>query len=224
MLLEDLRALVGKHKMVTLGKEGETTGVLFLNTNNEVLLRTRADQTTILGVETYPSDIIEGILEEAIQSTGEDPRAEGRWIIVPDSHVRHVWEEPAPEVEDLTEGESPEEPGKSTPERVYVGPDFYQDNGTPGSSETGDDCTYLRTEILIPQGGKLKEVTPDELRVPLLIEGKSEEDSPFIDVEKTPEGGWKVCLHFNHHEEPLVHAIIQPDGQVHAQIQPNNIP
>jgi hypothetical protein len=51
-----------------------------------------------------------------------------KWITVPDSKVRHIW------VNDCgTE--------------IEVSPTFYADSGTPIDASTGDDLTYVRTEI-----------------------------------------------------------------------------
>ena len=54
---------------------------------------------------------------------------------IPDNAVQHVWR------------------CKDTSEEVYVSPDWYEENGTPISPETGEECEYLYTVIdkdLIP--------------------------------------------------------------------------
>ncbi len=54
---------------------------------------------------------------------------EPKWVTVPDIEVRHVWT-----------GDSDKD--------VYVSPDWYEENGTPVDPDTGDDMSYVRTEIL----------------------------------------------------------------------------
>lgn len=49
--------------------------------------------------------------------------------VVADSKIHMIWQCP------------------DTGEEIAVHPDWYQDNGTPISPETGEDCIYLRTEI-----------------------------------------------------------------------------
>ena len=51
------------------------------------------------------------------------------WTTIADSKVRHVW-------------------ANDAGEEVTVDPSFYADSGTPIDAETGDDLTYVRTEIL----------------------------------------------------------------------------
>jgi hypothetical protein len=54
------------------------------------------------------------------------------WVTLPDDNVRHVW---APE-------------GSTNPDdEIFVGPEWYADNGTPVDAETGDDMCYVRTEV-----------------------------------------------------------------------------
>ena len=56
----------------------------------------------------------------------------GKWKIVEDAKVMHFWA-----CADGTE--------------ISVFPDFYQENGTPVDPVTGDDCVYVRTEVLIEE-------------------------------------------------------------------------
>jgi len=51
------------------------------------------------------------------------------WTPIADNKVRHVWAN---------------EDGKE----ITVDPTFYAESGTPIDEETGDDLTYVRTEIL----------------------------------------------------------------------------
>lgn len=51
------------------------------------------------------------------------------WKTVADEKIRHIWV-----------GDDGEE--------ISVSPDWYADNGTPVDPETGDDMSYVRTEIL----------------------------------------------------------------------------
>lgn len=53
------------------------------------------------------------------------------WTVVPDNRIRHVWRNP------------------ETDELVYIGPEFYQENGTPIDGESDVDLEYVRTEILV---------------------------------------------------------------------------
>lgn len=59
------------------------------------------------------------------------------WIAVSDNLIRHVW---APD--DAAAGER----------EITVDPSWYADNGTPIDPVTGDDMSYVRTEILVPYG------------------------------------------------------------------------
>ncbi len=54
------------------------------------------------------------------------------WITIPDDLVRHIW---APD-------EAPDGEGE-----ISVNPSWYADNGTPVDAETGDDMSYVRTEV-----------------------------------------------------------------------------
>lgn len=55
------------------------------------------------------------------------------WETIADSRIRHIW---APDAAPDGEGE------------IAVDPSWYSENGTPVDSETGDDMSYVRTEIL----------------------------------------------------------------------------
>lgn len=55
------------------------------------------------------------------------------WKIISDDKIRHIW---APDHMPDGEGE------------ISVEPNWYSENGTPVDSETGDDMSYVRTEIL----------------------------------------------------------------------------
>lgn len=55
------------------------------------------------------------------------------WNIISDDKVRHIW---APDNLPYGEGE------------IAVGPHWYAENGTPVDPDTGDDMSYVRTEIL----------------------------------------------------------------------------
>ena len=57
------------------------------------------------------------------------PAKVAQWIAIDDSKVRHVW------VNDY---------GKE----ITVDPSFYAHSGTPIDERTGDDLSYVRTEIL----------------------------------------------------------------------------
>lgn len=52
------------------------------------------------------------------------------WITIDDVKVRHIWV-------------------YSNGMEIAVSPAWYEENGTPVDAETGDDCEYVRTEILI---------------------------------------------------------------------------
>lgn len=52
------------------------------------------------------------------------------WVTVYDSFVRHIWQD-------------------SGGDEHAVSPDFYEENGTPVCPESGDDMTYLRTEVKV---------------------------------------------------------------------------
>lgn len=51
------------------------------------------------------------------------------WVKIDDRNVRHVW-------------------ANEQGEEIQVDPSFYADGGTPIDEETGDDLSYVRTEIL----------------------------------------------------------------------------
>ena len=51
------------------------------------------------------------------------------WVTVPDGMLRHVW-------------------ANEQGEEISVDPSFYADAGTPIDEETGEDLSYVRTEIL----------------------------------------------------------------------------
>lgn len=51
------------------------------------------------------------------------------WMTVPDTEVRHIWKD-------------------SAGEEHAIPPEFYEEAGTPVDGETGDDMTYVRTEVL----------------------------------------------------------------------------
>ena len=52
------------------------------------------------------------------------------WKTIADNKVRHIWADPENQSEEIT-----------------VSPDWYQQNGTPITPETGEDMIYIRTEI-----------------------------------------------------------------------------
>jgi hypothetical protein len=54
------------------------------------------------------------------------------WKTIPDDMIRHIW---APD--HLPDGEG----------EISVPPSWYAENGTPVDPETGDDMSYVRTEI-----------------------------------------------------------------------------
>jgi hypothetical protein len=56
------------------------------------------------------------------------------WETIPDERIRHIW---APD-------EAPDGEGEIT-----VAPSWYAENGTPVDPESGDDMSYVRTEIEI---------------------------------------------------------------------------
>ena len=51
------------------------------------------------------------------------------FIVVPDSSVQNIWK------------------CQDTGEEISITPDWYEQNGTPITPETGQDMVYLRTEI-----------------------------------------------------------------------------
>lgn len=55
------------------------------------------------------------------------------WKTIADSKIRHIW---APD--HLPDGAG----------EITVEPHWYAENGTPVDPETGDDMSYVRTEIL----------------------------------------------------------------------------
>lgn len=55
---------------------------------------------------------------------------DNKWTTINDNRILHVWAD--------SEGKE-----------VRVHPSFYAEAGIPCCDETGDDLTYLRTEILI---------------------------------------------------------------------------
>jgi len=59
-----------------------------------------------------------------------------KWVTIDGAKVRHVWT-------CQTEKKYCPNGGNET----FVGPGFYEENGTPVCSECGDDMMYLRTEI-----------------------------------------------------------------------------
>lgn len=60
----------------------------------------------------------------------EETEQHDNWKTVSDENVRHVWKDPEMGTE------------------FTVNPDFYEENGTPVSPETGTDCVYVRTEVI----------------------------------------------------------------------------
>lgn len=50
------------------------------------------------------------------------------WVTISDSAVRHVWRD--------SEGDE-----------HFIPPTYYEESGTPVDAETGDDMTYVRTEV-----------------------------------------------------------------------------
>jgi hypothetical protein len=54
------------------------------------------------------------------------------WTPIEDARVRHIW---APD--DAPDGEG----------EISVDPSWYAENGTPVDPESGDDMSYVRTEI-----------------------------------------------------------------------------
>lgn len=56
-----------------------------------------------------------------------------QWKFIQDADVRHVWINDA------------------TGETVTVAPTFYAESGTPVDAESGDDLTYVRTEVHVPE-------------------------------------------------------------------------
>lgn len=67
------------------------------------------------------------------------------WIPIPDDLVRHIW---APDEASDGEGE------------ISVNPSWYAENGTPVDPETGDDMSYVRTEIMIPTSEDFRKIAP----------------------------------------------------------------
>ena len=51
--------------------------------------------------------------------------------VIADSLVFHIWKD------------------TDTGEEIAITPDWYEENGTPITVETGEDCKYLRTEIVV---------------------------------------------------------------------------
>lgn len=54
------------------------------------------------------------------------------WITIKDDKIRHIW---APD--SAPDGE----------QEITVNPSWYAENGTPVDPESGDDMSYVRTEI-----------------------------------------------------------------------------
>ena len=61
-----------------------------------------------------------------------------KWIPIPDARVRHVW-------------------ANEAGEEISVDPSFYADAGTPIDEETGEDLSYVRTELQVDNGFVLLE-------------------------------------------------------------------
>lgn len=57
-----------------------------------------------------------------------------KWVTVKDEDIRHIW---APD-------ESP-----SGQDEISVTPSWYAENGTPVDPETGEDMSYVRTEMKV---------------------------------------------------------------------------
>ncbi len=57
-----------------------------------------------------------------------------KWVTVKDEDIRHIW---APD-------ESPD--GQN---EISVSPSWYAENGTPVDAKTGDDMSYVRTEMKV---------------------------------------------------------------------------
>jgi hypothetical protein len=57
-----------------------------------------------------------------------------QWIIVSDACVRHVWRD-------------------SQGNEHFIPPDFYEVSGTPIDEQTGNDMTYVRTEVFVGNKG-----------------------------------------------------------------------
>lgn len=51
------------------------------------------------------------------------------WVTISDKEVRHIW-------------------ANEKGEEISVDPSFYADGGTPIDEETGEDLSYVRTELL----------------------------------------------------------------------------
>lgn len=61
----------------------------------------------------------------------DKPNSE-EWVTISDDNVRHIW---APDEAADGEGE------------ISVSPSWYSENGTPVDPETGNDMSYVRTEV-----------------------------------------------------------------------------
>lgn len=66
--------------------------------------------------------------------------------IIPDQELHHVWFD------------------KVSGEEITVTPDWYQQNGTPITAETGEDMEYLRTEWV----KEFDEITPEDQVIDLI--------------------------------------------------------
>lgn len=149
------------------------------------------------------------------------------WKALPDKNVQHIWKDTA------------------TGEEFAVSPTFYQENGTPIDDE-GDDCEYLRTEIINEEAEpeqivNLKEfddihgghtenarkldinINEEGIRIRLSKTGVDPDNRPDIYLEARP-GGWKIFAHANQNEEPFASVTFNDDGEHEVYQDLENIP